>query len=199
MGLDTRSRFGNPFAARENVQDDNTHHAGDQVARCGNREAEAAPAGKPECLIGGAHIVRLTGALPIAHGQQQSCRLEEAGHQRVAQRERDHKAGDALNQIGADDQSAGFEPGPVSAAAIPRGRHAQTHGNKAQRDPVIDQNLHDLIVGRDDAGVLEDQQEKAGQNSHGHQALPDKAELLTQKIGKQDGASDQTELNDDVP
>ena len=185
--------------AGEHVQDDDAHDAGHQIARRGDGQTEAAPAGKAQGLIAGADVVGLAGALAVAHGQQQAAGFEQAGHYGVGQQQGDHKADDPLGHIRADDDGAGLEPGQVPALLAGLRGHAQTHGDEAQRDAVVHQDLHQADVHPDKTHVAGDQQQETAQHRHGHQAFADEGQILAQKVRQKDGACDQPQLDDDVP
>ena len=187
-------------AAGEDVQHDDADDAGGEVARGGEGEGEAAPAGEAERLIGAADVVGLAGALAVAHREQDAGRLEETRQERPGEDQADHDADDRLHQIGADDQRAALRAderaGAVPAAVL---LNAQRHRDKADRDAVVGGHLQQLHVELQHPDGAEDQQQKAGEDRRGHQAAAEEGDLPAQEVREDDRGGDDAELDDDVP
>ena len=184
--------------AGEKVQKDDSHHAGTEIARRRDAQAEAPPAGKAQGLVAGTHVVGLARPLAEAHGQQQAGRLEHAGHHGIGEPQADYKPCHTLNEVGADDDRAGFEPRELfrGRASV---RHAQAHGDKAQRYAMIHQHFHKGRVQLHKPRVFQDQQQKARHDGNRHQALSDKAQLRPQEICQQNGPRDEAKLLYHIP
>ena len=75
----------------------------------------------------------------------------------------------------------------------------QGHGNKSQSDAVIHQDLQKSVVHGQHAQMLQDQQDEARDHRRGHQAAADERDLLSKEVRQQNGAGDQSELDDDAP
>ena len=183
----------------QDVHHDDAYGTGTDIAGGGNGKAEAASAGKAHSLIGGAHVVGLTGSLTEAHGKQQAGSLEHGGHDGVGQKDGDHQSGNALDQIGAHDDGAGFRPGERAVSGSTLIHCTKRHGDKSESDAVIHQHLQEIVVQLQDVQGFQDQQEETCQNGGGQQGVAEPFEGTDQSVGGHNGAGDDAQLDDDVP
>ena len=123
-------------------------------------------------------------------------KTDEPGNTQVA--DGDDKTGDSLHHIGGDDDHTGFK----SAAVILVGglvHGADTHGDKAQSDAMVGQKLHKAVINCNDAKILQYHQYETGHNSHGHHALADELNTVSQPVADQNCSCNVAQLNNAVP
>ena len=185
--------------AAEDVQHDDAHDAGAEVARGGYGQAEALASHKAHGLVAAADIVGLAGALAVAHGQQQTRRLEQARHYGIGQAHGDNESGHALDQICTHYQRSGTQAYPPSALRHFAAGSAQGHGDKSQSYAVVNQHLQQLRIQLHQADILEYQQDKAAQHRHRHHALSHKGQLAAEKLRNQNHSGYQAQLYYYVP
>ena len=199
----SRGRAHEP-ALPPDIEHYHAHDAGADIARGGYGKAEAPAARKAVGLIHHAYIVRLTGALTVAHGQQEARRLEEALFDRERQQHGYHEPDEALHEIRADYRRARLGA-YRRLGALALLRHAEAHGYKAQSDAVIDERIHKLYIEEilnAEALVehyLHNEHHEACEHGDRHKAPADEGYAPSEQVGGEHEHRDKSELEYRAP
>ncbi|MBR2644068.1 MAG: endo-1,4-beta-xylanase [Clostridia bacterium] len=203
--------------SRKHVDIDDADDTGAQIPRRGDRQSERASARETvfHRLEGTADVVRLSGALSVAHRQQDAACREHRGLraiEHVVQQKRDRKTGDALHEIRRNDQRAGLRRDQRALRVLILLGHAQRQRDKADRDAVIGQHLEDRRIERvvrklferlrledPQACGTQNQKQKTGQYRRRHQRFFEERHLAAQYVRQQQKQRDEADLDDDIP
>ena len=183
----------------EDIQYDDSDHACHQISRGRDRKPETVASPESESLITRSDVVGLSGTLAEAHWQQQSPGPEHVRHEGHRKTYRYYESRDALHHVGADDDRSRTESDLALIAALFLCRSAQAHRYEAERDAVVCKRRQQLLVKRDDAGLLGEEQNEPSQHGNRYQALSYRPDRLSQRIGDQYDDRQISYLDDSVP